>query len=190
MGGLREREGQRHREAAGVRGGQKFLGVRSRLSSEARVERVRGVDRTAAARNAARPARHVAGPLRGCDALDVDLLLCHVFLLMVRYARSPPSPSSARFRCRVTANFSGPTCQPSGMVGEYDKMQYQELYEVLLSLKEANELFSTRVFARFDAMDARFDAMDARFDAMDARFDTMDARFDRMDGRMDRQGDR
>ena len=69
------------------------------------------------------------------------------------------------------------------MVGEYDKMQYQELYEVLLSLKEANELFSTRVFARFDAMDARFDAMDARFD-------TMDARFDRMDGRMDRQGDR
>ena len=62
------------------------------------------------------------------------------------------------------------------MVGEYDKMQYQELYEVLLSLKEANELFSTRVFARFDAMDARFD--------------TMDARFDRMDGRMDRQGDR
>jgi hypothetical protein len=76
------------------------------------------------------------------------------------------------------------------MVGEYDKMQYQELYEVLLSLKEANELFSTRVFARFDAMDARFDAMDARFDAMDARFDAMDARFDRMDGRMDRQGDR
>jgi chromosome segregation ATPase len=60
-----------------------------------------------------------------------------------------------------------------------------DVYAAIVSLKDANELFASRVETRFNAIDQRFDAMDRRFDGMDKRLDGMDKRLDGMDKRLD-----
>src|ERR1700676_952688 len=72
--GAGQREGERHREARGVRGGQQLFGIRAGLAAEARSERVVRGDLPALGRDRALAARDVTLPVDGGGAFDVRYL--------------------------------------------------------------------------------------------------------------------
>ena len=65
-------------------------------------------------------------------------------------------------------------------------MEIQELYDLIVTFKDASELGSARVDARFDGLESRFDRFESRYDEFEICVET---RFDRLETRIERVED-
>lgn len=57
----------------------------------------------------------------------------------------------------------------------------KDIFDALLSFRDAVELRFVKIDSRFDRIDLRFDGVDRRLDGIDRRLDGHDSRLDRID---------